>query len=106
MTLHVVFILVRVMRSHADRPTFRRPSVVLCSLLVLQLMLGLASYFAKFTSALGLPMGALVVLTTTHLITGSLMLATSLLLTLRAYRYSVSSKLTGGRRVLTEQFSS
>src|SRR6266536_3164 len=76
-TLHVVFILVRVMRSHADRPTFRRPSVVLCSLLVLQLMLGLASYFAKFTSALGLPMGALVVLTTTHLITGSLMLATS-----------------------------
>jgi len=104
-TLHVVFILVRVMRSHADRPTFRRPSVVLCSLLVLQLMLGLASYFAKFTSALGLPMGALVVLTTTHLITGSLMLATSLLVTLRAYRYSVSSRLTGGRRVLTEQFS-
>ena len=104
-TLHVVFILVRVMRSHADRPTFRRPSVVLCSLLVLQLMLGLASYIAKFTSALGLPMGALVVLTTTHLITGSLMLATSLLLTLRAYRYSVSSRLTGCRRVLTEQFS-
>ena len=104
-TLHVVFILVRVMRSHADRPPFTRPSVVLCSLLVLQLMLGLASYFAKFTSALGLPMGALVVLTTTHLITGSLMLATSLLVTLRAYRYSVSSRLTGGRRVLTEQFS-
>ena len=69
-------------------------------------MLGLASYFAKFTSALGLPMGALVVLTTTHLITGSLMLATSLLVMLRAYRYSVSSKLTGGQRVLTEQFSS
>ena len=55
-------------------------------------MLGAGSYFGKFTSMLGLPMGTLVILTTTHLVTGALMLATSLLLTLRAYRFSTTSK--------------
>ena len=68
-------------------------------------MLGAGSYFGKFTSMLGLPMGVLVLLTTTHLVTGALMLATSLLLTLRAYRFSTTSKASIGQKVLTEQFS-
>jgi hypothetical protein len=36
---------------------------------------------------------------------GALMLATSLLLTLRAYRFSTTSKASIGQKVLTEQFS-
>ena len=103
--LHVVFILVRVMRSHADRPKLTRPAGFLGFLLLLQLVLGVGAYFGKFTSMLGLPMGTLVLLTTTHLVTGALMLVTSLLLTLRGYRFSTPSKDSVLQKVLTEQFS-
>jgi cytochrome c oxidase assembly protein subunit 15 len=104
-TLHVIFILVRIMKFHAHRPKLTRPAWFLAVLLLLQLMLGAGSYFGKFTSTLGLPMGVLILLTTTHLVTGALMLATSLLLTLRAYRFSTTSKASIGQKVLTEQFS-
>src|SRR5499426_1090034 len=103
--LHVVLVLVRIMKLHGDLSKLTRPACVLGALLLLQLMLGVGSYFGKFTSMLGLPMGALVMLTTTHLVTGALMLATSLLLTLRAYRLSTTTKVAIGHKVLTEQFS-
>jgi cytochrome c oxidase assembly protein subunit 15 len=103
--LHIIFILVRVMKFYANRPKITQPACFLAVLLLLQLMLGVGSYFGKFTSMLGLPTGTLVILTTTHLVTGALMLATSLLLTLRAYRFSTTSKAAVGRKSLTEQFS-
>ena len=104
-TFHVIFILVRIVKFHSDRPKLTRPAGFLAVLLLLQLMLGAGSYFGKFTSMLGLPMGVLVLLTTTHLVTGALMLATSLLLTLRAHRLSTTSRASIGQKVLTEQFS-
>jgi len=103
--LHVVLVLVRIMKFHGDLPKLTRPACFLGALLLLQLMLGIGSYFGKFTSMLRLPMATLVMLTTTHLVTGALMLATSLRLTLRAHRLSTTSKATIGRKVLTEQFS-
>jgi heme A synthase len=103
--LHVVFVLVRILKFHADRPKLTRPAGFLALLLLLQLMLGLGSYFGKFTTMLGLSMETLVILTTTHVVTGALMLAVSLLLTLRAYRFSVTSKASMNHKVLTEQFS-
>ena len=104
-TLHIIFILVRVMKFHRDLPTLTRPACSLGVLLLLELMLGVGSYLAKFTSMLELPVGTLVLLTTTHVVTGALMLATSLLLTLRAYRFSTTSRASIGQKVLTEQFS-
>ena len=104
-TLHVIFVLVRIMKLHVRRAKLIRPACVLAGLLLLQLTLGFASYFGKFTSAFGLPMGVLVLLTTAHLVTGALMLSTSLLLTLRAYRFSSTFKAPIGQKVLTEQFS-
>jgi cytochrome c oxidase assembly protein subunit 15 len=101
--LHVIFILLRVMRFHADRPKMTRPARLLGALLLFQFGLGLASYFAKFTSMLGLAPKTLVILTTTHLVTGALMLATSLLLTLRAYRWLATAKPFINQKVLAEQ---
>jgi len=103
--LHVILILVRVMKFHRDLPGLTWPAGILGILLFLQLLLGLASYLGKFTSMLGLPMGVLVLLTTTHLVIGALMLATSLVLTLRAYRFFATVKPAVGGQVLTEQFS-
>jgi heme a synthase len=103
--LHVIFILVRVARSHAHRPKLARPAGFLGILLLLQLLLGVGAYVGKFTSMGGFSMETLVFLTTTHLVTGALMLVTSLLLTLRAYRSATPSKDSVLQKVLTEQFS-
>jgi cytochrome bd-type quinol oxidase subunit 1 len=104
--LHVIFIFMRIMKFHSDRPELVRPARMLGMLLLLQLMLGTGSYFGKFTTLLQAPLGAVVFLTTTHLVTGALLLATSLLLTLRSYRLSVSNERAPlERKILTEPLS-
>ncbi|HXV83456.1 MAG TPA: COX15/CtaA family protein [Candidatus Binatia bacterium] len=103
--LHVLFILVRIMKLDIARPKLTRLAGFLAILLIIQMLLGLGSYFGKFTSMLELPMEALVILTTTHVAMGALMLAVSLLLTLRAYRFSATSKAPMDHKVLAEQFS-
>jgi len=103
--LHVILILLRVMRSHGDQPVLTRPAWFLGVLLLLQLLLGVASYLGKFTSVWQLPAGMVVFLTTIHLVTGALMLVTSLLLTLRTFRLLPSSAKPVGREAFRERFS-
>ena len=103
--LHVILILLRVMRSHGDQPVLTRPAWFLGILLLLQLLLGVASYLGKFTSVWQLPAGMVVFLTTIHLVTGALMLVTSLLLTLRTFRLLPSSAKPVGREAFRERFS-
>jgi hypothetical protein len=75
-----------------------RPVALLGGLLILQLVLGLGSYLGRFTT-LGMAFHplTLVVLTTAHVATGALMLATCLVLTLRVYRL-VSRSPVGARQ--------
>jgi len=103
--LHVVLLLIRTVRRHADHAKLLRPAYLLTALLVLQLMLGSASYFSKFTVMLGWSYEIIVLTTTTHLIVGALMLVASLVFTLRAYRFSASASDSFEAKVLTEQFS-
>jgi heme a synthase len=103
--VHVGLVVMRVMRLHSDRPGLVRPSYLLGLLLLVQLILGTLSYFGKFTSALRLPGEALVILTTTHLVIGALMLAAGVALTLRSFRFSAPANPVSGRRALTEQYS-
>jgi cytochrome c oxidase assembly protein subunit 15 len=103
-TVHVVLIIMRVMRLHSNRVTFVRPALLLGVLLLLQLMLGVATYFAKFTSLAGLPHEALVFLTTTHLVVGALLLGTSVVLTLRSWRFSTPAAAVSRRHPWAEQY--
>jgi cytochrome c oxidase assembly protein subunit 15 len=103
--LHIILILLRVMRSHTDQPILVRPASGLAILLLVQLILGTVTYLGKFTAWLQLPFAALVGLTTLHLITGALMLATSVVLTLKAYRLSTHSVATTGQQVLAEHLT-
>lgn len=103
--LHTMLILIRISRNHARVYELQRPALVLFALLLLQLLLGTVSYLAKFTAALRLPIDATVILTTTHLACGALMLGTAVALTLRCYRLSMARTQTTGREILTEQFS-
>ncbi|HUK42703.1 MAG TPA: COX15/CtaA family protein [Candidatus Acidoferrales bacterium] len=103
--LHVILIVVRVMRAHAGQPALTLPALALGILLLLQITLGVASYLGKFTSVWESPVSMVVILTTTHLVTGALMLATTLLLTLRTFRLSASAAAPAGRQALRERFS-
>jgi cytochrome c oxidase assembly protein subunit 15 len=103
--LHVILLILRVTKYHAGCLKLIRLASSLGILLLVQLLLGVGSYFAKFTTLLRLPMDMVVVLTTTHLIVGALMLGTSLALTLRAYRLSERVKPAMGPNAMKEQLS-
>ncbi len=85
--LHVVFLAARIRRFHGSQAKLFRPAILLSGLLILQLALGLGSYLVKFA-----PFGtvfsplSIVILRTTHVVMGALMLVASLVLTLRSYR--------------------
>jgi heme a synthase len=103
--LHVILLILRVTKYHAARLKVGRLACSLGILLLVQLLLGVGSYLAKFTTLLRLPMDMVVLLTTTHLIVGALMLVTSLALTLRSYRLSDRPKPAMRPNALKEQFS-
>ncbi len=85
--VHVVLLTVRILRYKLEQPRLAGPAALLGGLLALQLALGLGSYLGRFVAlGLVLPSIAVVSITTSHVVTGALMLVTSLALTLRAYR--------------------
>lgn len=103
--VHVVLLLLRITRQHGADIALTRLGFSLGGLLLGQLLLGAGSYLSKFTAVMPLPAGALVLITTSHLIIGALMLVTSLTIALRALRFSRAVGSTRGRPVLTEQYS-
>lgn len=103
--LHVVLLLLRITRQRGAETALVRPAFWLGGLLLGQLILGAASYFAKLTALMTLSAGGLVLTTTTHLIIGAAMLVTSLTITLRAFRFSTAANSPRKQPVLTEQYS-
>ena len=69
-----------------------RSARMLRGLLLLQVGLGLAAYIVKYLMPGGPLSAAAVLLTTSHVIFGALLLATGLRCTLRAYRFSGRSQ--------------
>ncbi len=104
--IHVIVINLRAWRHHVEPPALVHPLMLLAVLLMAQLSLGLGAYLVKFTA-----MGAMVTpfvrvsLTTIHLGVGSLMLATSLVLTLRTYCLFALPKPVVAGKLLSEQVS-
>jgi cytochrome c oxidase assembly protein subunit 15 len=103
-SLHVLFIFVRVRRSPSAQTKVGPAALLLIILLGLQLLLGAASYLGKFTSLLRLPLEMVVFLTTVHLVIGAFMLAAGVVLTLTSYRCSTSQP-SARREVLRERLS-
>src|SRR5262249_35113723 len=81
--LHTMLILILGSRNRASASDFHRPALALLGLLLVQLVLGPLSSLAKFPTVWRLPIDAPVILTTTHLAWGALMLGTAVALTLR-----------------------
>lgn len=97
-TIHVFVLAAHIRKCHSDQPRLVVPATLLGALVVLQLLLGLGSYVGRFTSIGPLyPSLTGLALPITHRITGALMLATCLVLTLRAYRLVASATPAVGR---------
>jgi cytochrome c oxidase assembly protein subunit 15 len=104
-TLHIVLVLLRVTRTAARETNLLRPAAAFAVLLLVQLGLGTVSYLGKFTTGLRIPSEAIIALTTLHLVTGALMLAASVILTLWSFRLSRRREAVARRDVLSEQYS-
>jgi cytochrome c oxidase assembly protein subunit 15 len=75
---YVLWTVLRILRRHRDDAGLRRPAVLMLALLFLQIALG----------GLTVVSGLMVIPATAHVVTGALLLATSLVVTLRAFRRS------------------
>jgi cytochrome c oxidase assembly protein subunit 15 len=104
--VHIIVINMQAWRSFVEQPYLVRPIMLLSALLMGQLSLGLGAYLVKFTTmAATFTPFTHISLTTTHLVIGSVMLATSLVLTLRMYRLaSIPTPIVTGN-LLSEQVS-
>jgi hypothetical protein len=83
-SLHVILLGARVFKRHAGRRALLRPVIFLSGLLFAQLALGLGAYVGKFVMTL--PAALTVAVATSHVVVGALMLAASLVLTLRSFK--------------------
>lgn len=86
----VLYVSVRAISKHSSIPHLRRPALMLLVLLILQLLLGVSAYVTRVI--LGVdelqPTLSLVVTTVAHMGIGALMLASTTIVTIQAYRYS------------------
>lgn len=86
-TAGVLWVGFRVFSRFQDEPRLRRPAAALVLLLVAQVSLGIASYVLKLGAAgAPQPLPPVVTVTTIHVAVGALLLVTSLIVTLQAFR--------------------
>src|SRR5271169_1194367 len=86
-TFSVLWMLVRVLSDFRDQRRLKRPLWLLAGLLVAQVLLGIGSYWEVWSNlSAPQPLPPVVLVTTTHVAVGALVLATSLALTFQAFR--------------------
>jgi cytochrome c oxidase assembly protein subunit 15 len=83
----VLWTIVRVLTDYAQVDALRRPAVVLLALLMVQLALGFAAWATLLQWDHGAGGPAVVAATTSHVGIGALVLATTLVLAIRAWRH-------------------
>jgi heme A synthase len=92
-TLLVGWVVSSVLMRYAKQPGLLKPALLLGGLLVVQLFLGIGSYFMKMAErSAPQPLPPVVDITTTHVTVGALLLVTSLYLTYQAHRFLVTPK--------------
>ena len=78
---------IMILRRHAGEDFLTRPAVIALSLLSLQLILGIAAYMARLASPEDpQPLNPMVGITVAHVACGALVFATTIVLTLRAFK--------------------
>jgi cytochrome c oxidase assembly protein subunit 15 len=104
-TIHVTLLTARIVWNYSSFPVLMKTARVLGSLLVIQLLLGIGAYLGKFTQSGASLHPYVVLLATTHVVVGALMLVTCLILMLRSYRLLTPPLLTIQSQTLSQQAS-
>lgn len=86
----ILYVSLRVLRKHSDIPQLQAPAMSLLILLIVQLLLGVGAYITRVVWGVdeAQPTVSLVATTVAHLGVGALILASTVILTIQAYRYS------------------
>jgi heme A synthase len=94
-TFMLLWTAIPIIKRHSNNADLRKPAITVLSLLGLQLVLGVASYFTRVVWNQGAPEPefALVISTVSHVAVGALVLASTLVLAVQANRY-LSIRLT------------
>ncbi len=91
-TWGVLWVMTRVLTTSPQEPRLVRSALLLVGLLVVQVFLGIGSYVMKLAARDAVqPLRPVVVMTTTHVAVGALVLAASLIVTLEVYRLLTGS---------------
>jgi len=90
-TVLLLWTTTRVLVEHSAVPQLRRPARVLLVLLLVQLGLGFGAYLTRveWGTDTSQPMLGMVIATVAHVAVGALMLATSVVLAVQAYRHTL-----------------
>ena len=105
-TVHIFLLLRRILKNHLEDSSFVRPALLLGALLVVQLTLGFGAYLAEFTAfGEGVPAVAGVIITTSHVAIGALMLVVSVVLTLSVFRFASRSEPSTSRGLVSDEVS-
>jgi heme a synthase len=104
--LQIIGLTRHIWRHHVEEGALVRPIMLLSGLLIAQLSLGLGAYLVKHTvlAAMATPL-IRISLTTLHLVVGSVMLATAVVLTLRTYGPVPAANSIIAGKLLSEQVS-
>ena len=105
-TIHIFLLLRRILKNYPENPSLVRPVLLLSGLLAVQLTLGFGAYLAEFTAfGEGVPSVAGVIITTTHVAVGALMLVVSVVLTLDVFRFTNRSEPVASRSIVSDEVS-
>jgi len=90
-TVLLLWTVLRIFSEHAAVPQLLRPARVLLALLLIQLGLGFAAYLTRveWGKQAAQPLLSMVVATVAHVAVGALVLATSVVLAVQAYRHTL-----------------
>jgi heme a synthase len=86
----VLYVSLRAMTKHANIPNLRRPALWLLILLIAQLLLGVSAYVVRVVQGINeaQPTMSLVAVTVSHVAIGALILLSTVILTIQAYRHT------------------
>jgi heme a synthase len=89
-TVLVLYVSLRAMTKHPAITQLRRPALWMLVLLIVQLLLGVSAYVVRVIQGVNeaQPTMTLVAVTVAHLAVGALILASTMILTIQAYRHT------------------
>lgn len=105
-TIHIFLLLRRILKNYREIPALVNPVLILSGLLVMQLTVGFGAYLTEYTAfGGGVPPVAGVIITTSHVAIGALMLVVSVVLTLNVFRITSGSEPTASRGLVSDEVS-